>query len=234
MKKVIFLLLIYSIAFTQQHSAFVVGANFYTYGFAIEFMNINNTRDNLLFFSLGSMKNSREERVESVYKDQGGKDFIYDKINYAYALRIGYGLKRNIFPPGNFRKVSIDAGVIAAPTLAILTPYYIDVAFPVSATQVVPKTVIYDPKKYDYRDIIGQANFFRQIGPMKITPGIHLNSFLLLQFYDNNSNWTKVIKLGIQTELFTKKLPIMATLKNKSFWIAPYIALYIGNKKSEE
>ena len=227
---IIFIIVINTI-FAQNYNAFTIGGNLYLSGAAIEMLNINNTKNSLILFSIGSLKHNKEQRIESVYKDQGGKDFIFDKINYAYALRLGYGLKKNLIPPGNFKKVSLDIGSILAPTLGIITPYYIDVAVPISATQVIPKTEIYDPNKHSYWDIIGQTNFFRHIGPISYIPGIHFNSFILLQFFEDNSNWVRILRIGIQIDVFTKKLPIMATQPNKSVWLTPYIAGYIGNKK---
>ncbi len=216
----------------EKNSEFTLGGTLYTYGVGVEGMvfkyNSGGSSD-VFYVGIGSLKHAEEEKFPSVFHDQGGKDFIFDKINYAYALRLAYGKAVNLFPAGTMKPVRVQGGIMAGVSIGILTPYYIDVAVPQSGNYVLPKTDIYDPNKYSYYDIIGKTNFFKHIGPLKYYLGFTLNPFVNFNFGDTNE-FARMIRLGVQMEIFGKQLPILATGKNNSFWIAPYVALGLGNR----
>ncbi len=228
-----FFLLQFLRAQEEKYLDFTFGATLYTYGAGGEifFQRYNdNGMTDVFYMGLGALKHREEEKFPSVYQDQGGKDFVFGKINYAYSLRLAYGKSVALLPAGHKHAVSLQGGIMGGLALGILTPYYIDVAVPQSGNYVLPKTTVYNPNLHSYYDIIGKTNFFKHIGPLKYYPGFTINSFIVLNFGKNDA-FARMIRLGIQTELFGKPLPILTDLKARSFWFAPYIALGIGNRQ---
>ncbi len=207
-----------------------VGGSFYTHGISMEGGTFKK-QDKLqrhLYFAMGSIRDPKEVRVESFYADQGGKRYVYEKINQVYIFHGGWGWSWNPIDESQNQPVLLSLGATLGPSLTLIKPYYIEVARPISRTQAVPETVIFDPNKYRYEDIIGEANFFYGIHRTRLTLGTRLNLFSYLHIR-SYGYFITAIKLGVHIDAFVEPLPLLATPKDKQIFVGPYIGVYLGN-----
>ena len=114
-----------------------VGFNVHSFGLGVgvQYLKKLGSNDLLIEGNFSSFKGKKEEKIESVYSDQNGKDFIFDKKNALFALSGGVGLSKKILPLGNHNKVSLRVSGSIGPTLGFEKPYYLEIAVPVSPTE---------------------------------------------------------------------------------------------------
>lgn len=178
--------------------------------------------------SLSSLKELNESRVKSLYKDQGGRDFVYDKKNYAYTLSATVGLQTQLFGLNNYNKLSMRAGLAIGPTLALLKPYYVEVAVPISSTQALVEIAPYDHQRFTYNDIVGRADYWEGMGQIKMTPGLRVRAFTLLNLA-GSTLYVRAIHLGLTADYYGKKLDIMDQKADNQAFYSLYLGLLIGN-----
>jgi len=238
MRKSILILLLFSFCslFAQTQTEQLVrglalGMHIHTYGVGLDAMFIKQKterRDRVLQFSLESLKNRKEIKIESLYKDQGGKAFIFDKINYAYTLSSQWGFQWKIIPFQSFSSLSCKVGLGAGPILAFLKPYYLEIAKPLNATQATIIVDQYNSEKYAYDDIVGEADYFRGFDHLKIIPGLRLKSSFALDFASSGL-FIRAIHSGLTLDIYPKKLQIMDQTPNKQIYFGGFIGFLIGD-----
>lgn len=211
--------------------ALLFGAYAHSYGFGIEVQSLQlRESGSALFFSLGiaSLKNPKELNVESAYVDQGGKNYIYDKLNYAYTLTPSIGLSREWIPAGNFSKVSLRTTLSVGPNLAILKPYYIEVAIPVSQNQAIVEVHKYDPAEHNYGNIVGEADYFLGMDELKIRPGVRARFHTLLDF-SPAAEYIRGVEVSAYADLFPKAPEIMGSMDNRRVFVGGTVGFFLGN-----
>jgi hypothetical protein len=183
----------------------------------------------IIRLSAANLRDPSEVRVESLYKSQGGKNFVFDKINRAYALRFLYGYSYALIPASRYQGVDFGVGVLLGPELALLKPYVIDVAVPIAPGQVVPVATVYDHTKYSYQDIIGEGSFFSNAGGgIHGVPGIHIEIMTMINL-DPYFFLFQSLHGGIQADIFLRPLPIMDVGRDRQVFLSAYLGIYFGN-----
>lgn len=206
-----------------------LGLQLYTYGWGITFqksLKANQSNDHLLCFELLSLKNKKEVRIPSIYRDQGGKSFIFDKVNYCYNFAASYGRQWTLLKRGNIKNIVWIAGLQAGLNLAILKPYFIEVINTnTSRIDVVP----YDPARYTLPDIVGESDFFQGFDKLKVHPGLKLRLHTSLDFA-NEAFFVRALHTGVQVDYFFKPPSIMGNAKNPQWFPSLFLAFLIGNR----
>lgn len=206
-----------------------LGMHLYTFGWGFDFqqiLKINEKRDHFFRLDLASLKNKNEGRTPSLYRDQGGKAYIFDKKNYCYNLGVTYGQQWAIISRTNVSYVSVHAGISGGVALAILKPYYIEVINSSASRIEVDQ---YSFSKYTINDIVGESDYFQGFDKLKIQPGLRIKAHFVIEL-GNSVFLARYIDTGVQIDWFPGEPQIMDQTKNPRLYAALYLGFLIGNK----
>lgn len=181
----------------------------------------------LEFSTLQSM---REIRIKSWYMQQRiGTRYVFDKMNRFGVIAPTFGISRDIFPQGYYNKINVRVDASMGPALGLLRPYYVEVDFGTTFSDV--KSVPYDPTNPNiyYERIMGETPFYRYLSPKKGLLGLSLRANALIDFsrYKKSMNG---VQLGLNVDAFPKAVQIMATQKNNAVFVSACIGLMFGHR----
>jgi len=168
-----------------------------------------------------NIKHPKEFKYTSPF---GGDSFIWAKQNSLYALRLQYGVEWSLFNKNDQNGIQINVHLGGGPTLGSLVPYHIK--YNRNNKMVIEA---FDPNIHNFNNVIGSAGVFEGVEDAVYRPGIHLKT--ALNFEVGTSKKSAVgIEIGFLGEAFSKKMIIMPTLNNKSFFTSAFISLFYGKK----
>lgn len=176
--------------------------------FNLEIVNVNNYRESTTN-GLGS-----------------GSGYVFGKQNYLFAIRPQYGREINIFRKSSEGGVNINAILAGGPSIGLLKPYYIQVAY----GRGNYRDEVFDPLKHTLNNIVGSGGFFEGFGDSQVVPGVNLKAalnFELDAFRQSNIS----LEIGFLAEAYTKQINIMAITENRSVFTSGYITIFFGGKK---
>ena len=153
-----------------------------------------------------------------------GSSFVYGKQNYLFAIRPQFGREINLFRKSSEGGVNINAIFAGGPTIGVLKPYYVQVAY----GRGVTRDEVFDPA--GKQNIVGSGGFFDGLGEAKLVPGINLKAalnFELDAFRQSNIS----LEVGFLAEAYTQKVNIMALSENRNFFTSGYVTVFFGGKK---
>jgi len=199
------------------------------YGFDVQYYLLrDNGKTITISTSISSYKHPRELKQESAYADQGGKDYIWGKRNYGYVLAPTVGIGKDWIGRNDFNKINLRTTFSAGPVLALLKPYYLEVAIPIGGNQAFVDIDRFDPAVYNYTNIVGEADYFIGVNEITVTPGIQGRVSTMVDF----AGYRDVIR-GIEVSVFgnyfTQPLDLMDLTQNRQFWVGGSIEFIIGN-----
>lgn len=177
---------------------------------------------------LTSYRSKYESRTRSVYRDQGGKDFVFGKIAYAYLVEVMWGYQYILAQrtPSTPLQVSLQAGI--GPALMLLKPYYIEIAVPISTTQAIIQVDTYDPNRHSFYDIVGEADFYLGFDRLQGVPGAAAQVGVLVDL-GREPALIRSLALGGRVQAFTRPIQTLYQRSGRSWWLSGYLAFYIGN-----
>ncbi|MDI9357437.1 MAG: hypothetical protein QM528_00645 [Phycisphaerales bacterium] len=194
--------------------------------------------DNIYWFEFGERKSFKEQKLTPIipYDETYtlvtlGKPFVYGKINNFYYLKFGYGQQRLIGKKNNKSGVGVTGIYGGGLSLAFLKPYYLDVQD--------PNTGQYERIAYDGTDeslflnasaILGYAGFGTGFNQIRVVPGAFTRLGFRFDFGRFNDVVTAV-EVGINAEIYTSKIAILAKQTPKIFFFNSYLAFDIGGRK---
>lgn len=205
-----------------------LGVHFYTFGWGFDFhqtFRTNSSREHILKIDLASLKNKNESRNPSIYRDQGGKAYIYGKTHYCYNLGLTYGQQWELISKGTVNHVSFKMGVSGGFAFAILKPYFVEVINTRLSRIDVDQ---YSSSKYTINDIVGESDFFQGFDRLKLLPGLRLKIHGSLDLGHENF-LIRCIYTGIQADVFSQRPPIMDTVYNPQFFFSLFLGFMVGN-----
>jgi hypothetical protein len=217
---------------TPKHS---LGLGFMIHSYGMGFQATYSTQKNervrtTWTIVLASIKNRKEARIQSLYRDQGGKNYIYGKTNYFYTLTVSKGIHYILFGRKRIGNAQVTTGLQGGLTIGILKPYYVEIAIPIGNNQATVETVPYNPAQHSYQDVVGEADYFLGFDKLSIIPGIRLQ---WLTGFDISVQpvFIRAVELGIQLDAFTQKVPLMGlhSLANQQFFVGGTVGFLIGN-----
>lgn len=208
--------------------AFGILAHSFGFGFDVRYQAIRSTWNYDVGLSLTSYKHPQEAKINSAYATTGGKDYIYDKLNYCYVLAPSIGVSRDLIGRDLFNRIGIRGGFSAGPLLALLKPYYLQVAVPVSGSQAVLETDKYDPAKYNYSNIFGVADYFLGMNEFKMMPGARVKATTLVDL-SSSTAFIRGIEMAFFADFYSKKLPLLGYSPNKQVFLGGSVEILIGN-----
>ncbi len=217
---------------TPKHSL-GLGFMIHSYGMGFQATYSNQKAEKLRTswtLAITSIKNRKETRIQSLYRDQGGKNYIYGKTNYFYTLTLSKGLHYILFGRKRIGHAQVTTGLQAGLTIGILKPYYVEIAIPVGNNQATVETVPYNPARHSYQDVVGEADYFLGFDKLSFIPGIRLQ---WLTGFDISVQpvFIRAVELGIQLDAFTQKVDLMGiySVPNQQFFFGSTVGFLIGN-----
>jgi hypothetical protein len=177
---------------------------------------------------LTSYRLREEVRTRSAFRDQGGRDYVFSKVNYVYLLEGVYAYQRVVWYRSAVSAAQVSLSVGAGPALGLTKPYYIEIAVPISATQAFIKVDTYDPQQYTYLDIVGEADFYLGFDKLRATPGVVGQAAIEVNFGRNPALFRALV-VGARLQAFAQGLQSLATKPPRQMWLSGILAFYIGN-----
>lgn len=172
-----------------------------------------------------NVKHPLEQKVSSGY---GGR-FILGKENYLYSMRFSYSREKVFGKKASQRGVQVNGIAAIGPTIGFEAPYYVEVATSDGYSVKRPFDVDKDLQPGG-SNIIGTGHLFQGVQESSIVPGLNTRLGLSFEFstfkYDISG-----IEIGFQSDLFARKIILMPTAKNYSFFPSGYITVFFGLRK---
>jgi hypothetical protein len=208
--------------------AFGIVAHSFGFGFDVRYIVPRPRSDLFVSLSMSSQKNPRELKIESAYADQGGKDYVYDKQNYCYVIAPMLGVSRKLISRNLFNRVGVSASFSAGPLLALLKPYYVEVAVPFNGNQALVEVHRYDHTQYNYGNIYGVADYFLGMDELQVMPGGRAKVGTLVDF-SAGSSYIRAIELSMFADVYAKRLPLLGANANKQLFVGGSVEILVGN-----
>jgi hypothetical protein len=208
--------------------AFGLLAHTFGFGFDVQYHVLRPEWKYTVGLSMSSYKNLRELKIRSAYADEGGKEYIYDKLNYCYVLAPTLGLSRSLVSRNIFNRVGLRGGISAGPLLAFLKPYFVNVATPINGNQALVEPKRYDPTKYNYSNIYGVGDYFLGMDEISLVPGARIKATATVDL-SSGTAYIRAVELGLFADVFAKRLPMFGLTANQQTYLGGSVEILIGN-----
>lgn len=197
-----------------------------------------------VFYELGKMKSNRKTTTYRIdiaetkdHKEEKllgssffGNSFIFGKINYFYPVTLGMGQQYMLGQKGNKNGVAVSAVYSGGVSLGLLRPYYIQVDDPANQ---VNKTIKYTPEDsalFLGPTITGGGGFGKGWSEIKVKPGVFAKGAMRFDYGRFNES-VSALEIGVTTEYYFSKIPIMLFRKDKNLFLHVYVAILFGRRK---
>ena len=217
----------------QKQSIFGIKLNTDGYGAFFELGRLKTPRkSNLYSLEIGERKHSKEEKITS---SQGGylsNPYIFGKINNFYYAKLGYSQQRLIGNKGNKNGVAVSAIYGGGFSAGLLKPYYLKVSDTENNVEDVKYHNADDDNIFleNQEQVLGASGFGKGFGEMKFTPGAFVKTALRFD-YGRYNELVSAIEVGLNLEIYSKKMPVMLANKDKQMFFNAYAAIAFGRRK---
>lgn len=181
-------------------------------------------------FSVSQIKAHKESRITNPYYEES-KSYVFGKINQVYTLRLSYLFTRSLFEQKRFKGVSIRYKQSVGLSLGLLKPVYVKIKEPfIEDITIKPTDERYDPTIHTEEYVFGRSSMF--MGFSELTK--HLGACYKTGFqFDFNANKSHIsaVEIGVQMDIFPRKLTMFYTGKNRQFHPALYATVQLGKNK---
>jgi len=215
----------------QKQSVFGIKLNTDGYGAFYELGRLKTPRkSNLYSFELGERKHSKEEKITSADGGYLSNPYVFGKINNFYYAKLGYAQQRLIGNKGNKNGVAVSALYGGGFSAGLLKPYYLKVADQNNQVIDVKYNNNDDVFIEDPSSILGASGFSKGFGEMKFTPGAFVKTAIRFD-YGRYNELVSAVEVGLNIEVYTKKLPVMLLNKERQLFFNAYAAIAFGRRK---
>ncbi len=216
-----------------QTNEFSVGGIWHPRGLGVNVRSgkyLHNDLWRMLDFDLVSMKDPREYKIKSTGFSPSGL-YSYGKLNYAYFMRTGFGIKKQLAKRWYKNTISTEIMVSAGLSSALLKPVYLDIYYTnPDNTSGYLVSERYDPLIHtDQRSIFGNSSFTRGLDELSYHAGAFTKLALNFDWSDYNDA-IRAFEIGAVVDFYPKRLPIMALVENRKVFTSLYICLNIGSR----
>lgn len=212
---------------------FTMGAAVSTHGGGAQLNYLRGKGARQWMFSLDTylLEDDRETRIESAFGENGGR-YSFGKLNYAFLVTPTVGFQQNLFPAKDYNLLNFRVGAQVGPTLAMLTPYYVEIFTPVPGRpafgygEVMP----FDPDVHQYEDIIRKVKLFSSEFDFTTQIGLSVRTHILIDF-TRGKNYVGALQLGLNVDAFAEPVPLMAFVDNKKTFVTGTLGLVFGMRR---
>lgn len=191
------------------------------------------TLTNLFSIELGERKSPKEAKslVNGIFSNNF---YIYGKINNFFYAKLGVAQSLLIGGKGARNGVAVSALYGGGLSIGLLKPIYLNIMDPLSQEQ---RKIKYnndnsrnDSLFLNSSVIINSVGIFKGWNEMKVRPGLFVKTGLRFD-YGHYNETVSAVEVGINAEYYVSKIPIMASIKEKNFFINLYAAIEFGKRK---
>lgn len=215
----------------------ITGVKLHTngYGLFMTFGKILNRSNKRLFtIELQEIKHPRQIRRRIIDFASSPQSYYFGKQNTFINLNGSYLFEKVLAEKGRKNGVLVSWRYGGGLSLGLLKPYYLKIN-PSDGLFGNPIDTKYDPDEIGSRflsesNIQGASSFFTGIGETKIIPGAVLQSSLIFD-WANYNQWIKAVEVGVMSNIYYKRIPIMITEDNSFFYFNFYLKLLFGERK---
>lgn len=209
--------------------SFLFGAKLTTDGYGVFFelgQAASIKKSTLYQLEISERKSVKEDKQSNPFINS--VPFIYGKENFVYPVKIGVQQQLLLGNKSNKNGVSVTANYGGGISLSLLRPYYVQ----------VQKGNDYAYVKYNSPDsslflngpIIGGPSFSKGWSDMTVTPGLYAKTALRFD-YGSYNEIISAIEVGITGEYYSKKIPILLQIPQRTFFFGGYVSILFGRRK---
>lgn len=186
--------------------------------------------------NLGEIRHEKEHRQASdPALGRSFRSYVFGKQNNFFTARAGWGRTRYFSEKARQKGVALGMTWMAGPTLGILKPYYLALRRtgdnPGNPREVLEKYSDENAHLFlDNTKIIGAAPFFKGFTEPKFRPGGHASVALHVD-WGAFDEYVKALEVGLQLDLFPKKVPILVGEENRSFFVNFFAIMQFGKRR---
>lgn len=189
-----------------------------------------NRKTNTYRIDITEIKNQKEEKLSSGNGLFFSNPFIYGKINNFYQVTLGFGQQLILGQKGNKNGVAVSALYNGGLAIGLLRPYYLEVNDPANGGNRIIKYSVADSALFVSNAIIGGGGLGKGWGEMKIKPGAFAKAGLRFDYGRFNES-VQCIEVGLSSEFYASKIPIMLGQKDKQLFFQAYVSVVFGRRK---
>ncbi len=186
----------------------------------------------LFSLELGLKKHPKEQKINPSNTSfiPVGNPFVYGKKNYFYQLKPTYGQQKMIGGKTNKNGVAVHVVYAGGISLGLERPYYVTIE---DTSLSGTRDIKYTPK--DSADFLGSGivmgtGLRKGWNEIKLVPGLHAK--LALRFdYGRFNETVSAIEVGINAEVYARKINIMLQNPASQTFVNAYLAIMIGKRK---
>lgn len=192
-------------------------------------------RTHFFQINLSEIRHEKEHRQASDPSlGRSFRSYVFGKQNNFFAVRGGWGRTRYFSEKARQKGVALGMSWMAGPTLGILKPYYLALrreGEPGVSRQVLEKYSDENAHLFlDNTKIVGAAPFFKGFTEPKFMPGGHASVALHID-WGAFDEYVKALEVGLQLDLFPKKVPILVSEENRSFFLNFFVIMQFGKRR---
>jgi hypothetical protein len=185
-------------------------------------------------FNLGELRHPKETARASEFSGLGDNPFgtyVFGKQNKAFVLRAGIGKKRYYSEKAVQKGVALSVNYAFGANLLFLKPYYLTLR-----SQDLPSgiDVRYSPETakdfLDVSKIEDNAAFFVGINQISVLPGGYARAGLQIDGAISDKT-ISALEVGMQVDIFPKRIPIMVSEQNRAYFLNFYLSLQFGKRR---
>jgi hypothetical protein len=213
--------------FIRNEKTFAILLNTDGYGISYrEGRRIDYFNKKILDVDIGTLRHPKEVKLSNPYYQTPGT-FVFGKLNSIFFIRAGLGHQREIFRKADLGGVAVRYFYSGGPAIVFCKPIYYKILDPVSSTEFIIREEKFDVKKHEPSMIYSRSSFLKGLDETKVLPGIFVKGGFNFE-YSKEDKLIHAIELGAQANLFLKKVPIMATEKNKALFFSLFASYRFG------
>jgi hypothetical protein len=210
-----------------------LGPRMATNGFGFEFnyeRRINEKLRHGIHFSVNQLKSHKETRITNPFYEDS-KSYIFGKINQVFSAHLAYSFSKLLYDQIRPKGISIRFNQSIGMSTAFLKPIYVKIKEPfIDDALIKPKDEKYNPSIHTEEFVYGRSSF--GLGLSDITSQIGMYSKTGVQFdFNPNKSRISAVEIGVQFEIFPRKIQIFYLGRNQQFHPALYAAVQFGKNR---
>lgn len=186
-------------------------------------------------FGIGNLTHPKEKRSVTEYVangfSTGFRHYRYGKQNYLYTLHGGLGMKHYYTEKAKRKGVSLAMNYSGGIIAGLLIPYYLDVSdLKKRGSSNLTKYSDETAARFLDRTLIrGKGGVFEGLKEMSVVPGAYAQVGVHLD-WGAFDEFLHAVEVGVQLQVFPKKMPIMVIEENRPYFFNLYLSLQIGKR----
>ncbi|MEN9416026.1 MAG: hypothetical protein RLZ62_2330 [Bacteroidota bacterium] len=189
------------------------------------------------YAGIGEIRHPKEQRQNSDPRvSRAFRPFVYGKMNSLMVLRAGWGAKRYYSEKARQRGVAVGMSYNIGPTLGILKPYYLALAYQGenSTTFRILHQRYTEGNSSVFLDntrILGASAFARGLKEISFMPGINASVAYHMD-WGAFDEMVKALEIGVAVDLFGQKVPVFVSNEvNSRLFINFFVNLQLGKRR---